>query len=64
MHSHKHASTHLFRVEDAAGVLSGLDRLVCIPVSEADRLLVDPLEDRRVNADTDQTDPYIQKVPI
>ena len=59
-----HTHTHLSGVEDTAGILSGLDWLVRAPVGEGDGLLVKPLEDCGAQADTDQTDPHVQKLAI
>lgn len=61
---HGHTHTHLSSVEDTAGILSGLERLVWGPVGEGDGGLVNPLEDSGVHAHTDQTNPHIQKLAI
>lgn len=61
---HTHAHTHLSRVEDTAGVQSGLLRLVRQPVSEGDGGFVDPAEHCGVAANTHEADPHVQKLTI
>lgn len=55
---------YLSSIEDTARMLSGLDWLVCVPVGEGDRCLIDPLEDSGAQLVTDQTDPHIQELAI
>lgn len=63
-HRHTHTKTHLSRVEDTAGCLSGLDWVVWVPVGEVDIVMVDPFEDSGAHTHTDQPDPHSQTLAI